>query len=146
MRRTNKSLEDQYSSVLQSYLEKPDENALQEANELGRTALGDGLGLLQMAAIHHVALAARLKVIRAAPDQAKTIRAAERFFVESLAPFEMSLRGFQEANIALRTSEAMYRELVQNASDIVFSINSENNFTSVNKAIEQITGYLPEEI
>ena len=146
MTTTHKSLVDQYSSVLQSYLEKPDENALDEANELGRTALGDGLGLLEMAAIHHAALAARLKIIRADPDQTKMIRAAKRFFIESLVPFEMSLRGFQEANSALRTSEAMYRDLVENASDIVFSTDLENNFTSVNKAIEQITGYLPEEI
>src|SRR5437879_13666569 len=107
MTTTHKSLVDQYSSVLQSYLEKPDENALDEANDLGRTALGDGLGLLEMAAIHHAALAARLKIIRADPDRTQMIRAAKRVFIESLVRFEMCLRWFQEADSAQRTRQAM---------------------------------------
>jgi PAS domain S-box-containing protein len=141
---THKSLLDQYGSVLHSYLKDFKEEDLHRAYELGRFALTEGLGLLEMATVHHLGLAACLKDNRADSDQVKTVQAAERFLIESLAPFEMSLRGFQEANASLRASEAKYRELVENASDIVFTTDLEGNFTSINKAAEQLTGYPPE--
>jgi two-component system sensor histidine kinase UhpB len=145
MTTTNKSMADQYGSVLQSYLADFKEEDLQRAYELGRLALAEGLGLLEMAAMHHTALTFCLMDVPAAQDRARTVRGAERFLIEGLTPFEMSLRGFQEANAALRTSEAKYRELVENASDIVFTTDLEGNFTSINKAAEQLTGYPTEE-
>ena len=42
---------------------------------------------------------------------------------------------------ALRESEERYRELFENANDIVFTIDLEGNFTSLNKTGERITGY-----
>ena len=42
---------------------------------------------------------------------------------------------------ALRESEERYRELFENANDIVFTIDLEGNFTSLNKTGEQITSY-----
>ena len=46
---------------------------------------------------------------------------------------------------ALRTSEERYRDLVENAHDIIYSHDLEGNYTSVNKAVQQITGYTREE-
>lgn len=145
MTTTNKSIVDQYALALQSYLEDVKEVHLHEAYELGRIALAESIGLLEMASIHHLGLASCLSNDLAAPDRARTVRAAERFFIESLAPFEMSLRGFQEAHAALTASEAKYRELVENASDIVFTTDLEGNITSINKAAGQLTGYPLEE-
>ena len=41
----------------------------------------------------------------------------------------------------LRQSEERYRDLVENAHDIIYSHDLKGNYTSINKAGEQITGY-----
>lgn len=51
----------------------------------------------------------------------------------------------REAEIALRASEERYRDMVENARDIIYMVDLEGNVTSVNQAIERITGYTREE-
>ncbi|MBM3791960.1 MAG: PAS domain S-box protein, partial [Acidobacteria bacterium] len=46
---------------------------------------------------------------------------------------------------ALRDSEARYRELFENANDLLFTLDLEGNFTSINRSAEQATGYTSEE-
>ena len=49
-------IETQYSSALQDYVRSPNEAALHRAYELGRKALDDGLGVLEIAVLYHKAL------------------------------------------------------------------------------------------
>jgi light-regulated signal transduction histidine kinase (bacteriophytochrome) len=95
-----RSLLERYAGALKSHLTGPGDAALTRAYELGRMALNDGLGVLDMANLH--AEAQRLTAEDGAPatKPGEPDKAAE-FFIESLSPFEMSLQGYRESNARL---------------------------------------------
>jgi PAS domain S-box-containing protein len=47
---------------------------------------------------------------------------------------------------SLRASEAKYRELIETASDVVYSVDTLGVITFVSPAVEPMTGYTPEEL
>lgn len=96
------ALVDPYARALQDYLDGAGEAALQRAYELGRQAIDGHLGVLDMAAIHHTALVRVLSPSRTPENGAQITQQAGAFFAESLSPFEMTQRGFQEAILKLR--------------------------------------------
>jgi PAS domain S-box-containing protein len=53
----------------------------------------------------------------------------------------MTHRRLREADAELRASEERYRELFENANDIVFTVDLAGNFTSINRAGERLSGY-----
>jgi serine phosphatase RsbU (regulator of sigma subunit)/anti-sigma regulatory factor (Ser/Thr protein kinase) len=98
-----------YVQALEAFLLHPNESELGHAYEFGRQAIIDHVGLLELAALHHRALqllTSQQSSIISAPE----IEKAGAFFTESLSPFEMLLRGFQENNAHLLTTNETLRE------------------------------------
>ncbi len=100
--RSLSELQEGYAAALEDFLERGDEISLQRGYELGRRALGEGWGILEMVELHHRALAAVLGRRRATKAEVESVEKAGDFFVEAMSAFEMTNRAFGEANAALR--------------------------------------------
>ena len=135
-------LQDQYTSALRNSIVGMGESALQQAYELGRRALADGLGVLDMAAMYHKALAAGLPRDSTPEETALMLEAGASFFAESLSPFEMTHRGFRDSNIALRH---LNQTLEQEIKRIAHALHDEaaQLLASVYLALDEVAGNLP---
>ena len=135
-------LEDQYTVALRDSIAGMGESSLQQAYELGRRALADGLGVLDMAAMYHKALASGLSRDSTPEEIALMLQAGASFFAESLSPFEMTHRGFRETNIALRH---LNQTLEQEIKRIAHALHDEAGqlLASVYLALEEVAGNLP---
>lgn len=112
---------EQYALALRDYLSGSGESALQHAHELGRQALKDGVGVLDVVARHHEAI--KMILESQLPEQRdRTLTAAALFAGECLSSFEMTHRGYQEANAALRR---MNERLEEEAKRIAHALHDE---------------------
>ncbi len=117
-------VESDFQSAIAAHLEEESEESLSRAYELGRQALGKGFGILDMLSLYD---AAQRELVAAAPagDRARVARAVGNFFRELLSPFEMSFRGYREANAELqrvnRDLRAAYAELQEKQVQLVQS-------------------------
>jgi signal transduction histidine kinase len=94
-----------YVAALGSQLGESGEQPLHQAYELGRRALGFGVGMLDLVQLHHEALA-ELTAENQAEIDAKAMGLAAEFLSECLSPYEMTLRGFRESNANLLRANA----------------------------------------
>jgi signal transduction histidine kinase len=135
-------LEDQYAAALRDSIAGMGESSLQQAYELGRRALAEGLGVLDLAAMYHKALAAGLPRDSTPEETALMLRAGASFFAESLSPFEMTHRGFRDSNIALRH---LNQTLEQEIKRIAHALHDEAGqlLASVYLALDEVAGNLP---
>jgi hypothetical protein len=84
-----------YRVAFLQYLPRREEAALSRGYELGRTAVSDGVSILELARIHHDVL---LEALRETPPEELTqvATAASEFFLEVLATVDMTQRGLRE--------------------------------------------------
>jgi diguanylate cyclase (GGDEF)-like protein/PAS domain S-box-containing protein len=83
---------------------------------------------------------AEREAAEAALEKRVSERTAELTHINSLLTEQIAER--QRTEAVLQASEERYRVLVENANDIIFTIDLEGNFTSINKAGENLTGYI----
>ena len=122
-----------YLAALEEHVRRPDERTLQAGYELGRTAVAERVGALDLAAIHHEGLQSS---IRSAPQEEsfEVIAAAAAFFQETLSTFEMVHRGYLEAATAAaeeRRHAAMLRRLSSFLADASLSARHPDAATEV---------------
>jgi hypothetical protein len=89
-------LRQDYAAAFLGYLARRDESGLQAAYELGRNAVSDPVGLLNLVHVHHEVL---LDVLRSArsPDEVQDIgNAAAAFLIDAVTSFQMTQRGYLE--------------------------------------------------
>jgi signal transduction histidine kinase len=89
------ALLERYRATLQTYLAAGAEDALQQANEIGREALDAAIGPLVLFSMHR-------DVVQHLPPQPvdgdEFVRRVTTVFIEALAPFHMDAGGFDEAH------------------------------------------------
>jgi two-component system sensor histidine kinase UhpB len=83
-----------YRAALLDYLLSSDEAGLVRAYELGRVAMLEGLGLLEVLRIHQGATQTIVSSTRDIEVTLKTLGSAGEFLMETLSPFEMAYRGY----------------------------------------------------
>jgi signal transduction histidine kinase len=135
-------LNKKYAAALRQYLKHPGEAMLHRAYELGREALESGLGVLQIAALYQKILANLLSGPQAPEESRRIVKVAAGFFLESLAPFEMTHRAVKEANSALRH---LNEKLEEQAKRIAYSLHEETGqfLACTQLALDEIRSDLP---
>jgi PAS domain S-box-containing protein len=104
-------LEKDYQAALQAYLKGGGEETLKEAYDLGRRAVNEGVGLLSVIVLHQNALGTLLEKSKPAARN-PSVQRSMQFLAESMAPFEMAHRGFQDAYARLRELNEEYESVV----------------------------------
>jgi signal transduction histidine kinase/ActR/RegA family two-component response regulator len=100
--------------ALRHYLAGAEEEARLQAYQVAREGMAAGLSLLDLVANHHEALAIVLSTFVTPTEAIRAVRASAELLTESLGPFEMAHRGFQEANETLvRVNESLQSEIAE---------------------------------
>ncbi len=86
---------------------------------------------------------AQLQEARNTLEERVTERTSELAETNQLLEKEILVRS--NAEESLRLSESRYRDLFEHASDLIFTIDLDGNFNSVNGVVKNVLGYSPEE-
>ena len=84
-----------YRAAFLRYLPRREEAPLHVGYQIGRTAIADGLSILDLAQVHHEVF---LEVLQDTdtPDLPRVATAASEFLLEVLAAYDMAQRGYRE--------------------------------------------------
>ena len=120
-----------YQESLAAFVAREDEEALQNAYELGRKALNLGLGVVDMVRLHQDAL---VRVVGRTPGLVATPRwakAIETFLMETLSPFEVAHRGFRDACDRLQrlndTLKERHHQLADSINELAEEVSRRKN-------------------
>jgi signal transduction histidine kinase len=131
-----------YAAALRDHLGGCGEAALLQGYELGRQAIADGMGLIDLIAVHQETLGAILADGETPGGGLGTLETAGRFLRESLSPFEMTHRGYREAVEALRRVNEVLEE---EARRIAHALHDDAGqlLVSVHLALQEVADGLP---
>ena len=141
-RMEREGLKTRYGEALRDYLGHRREKELTRAYEMGRIAVVEGLGVIELVALHQEAQDEILKERGAPAAWVEAIDGSARFLAETLSPFEMAHRSFQDAIAALRRLNQMLEE---EASRIAHALHDEAGqlLVSAHLAVKEVADGLP---
>lgn len=158
----------QYICALQGYLESGDPVELTRADDLGRLAIGEGIGQLELAAVHHHSMVTRLMQVLSegqgfdgmravekfcascpawyeAPDEtARTAASRDEYFGQCLSAVMGSQDELRKVNLALRRLNEIREEEAKRLAQALHDESSQL-LVSVHLALEDIARDLPRE-
>jgi hypothetical protein len=85
-----------YAPLMLRYLAQQDETGLQRAYELGRRAMRDSVGLLDVVRVHSELFLDVLATAHDAEEGLELARASTTLLIDLIAAFEMSQRRFMD--------------------------------------------------
>ncbi|MGG1949051.1 PAS domain-containing protein [Trinickia sp. NRRL B-1857] len=136
------ALRAEYLAGLSAYLERESEAGFAHAYELGRQAMADGMGLLDMVAAHRAAL--DTLVLPCPPaEHPRLLEASTAFFNELLAPFELSINGYRAA---LAASEERFELAISGAMAGLWDWNPQTDEMYFSPLFKRIMGYSDNEL
>ena len=134
--------EDEYSSSLREYAAGGGERSLGLAYELGRRALAEQRSLVEMASLHHQAVAALSRGMKNEKRREELLRSSGDFLADCLSSYEMAHRGFQDAVKALRQLNETLEEEIKR---IAYAVHDEAGqlLVAVHLALAEVAPELP---
>jgi PAS domain S-box-containing protein len=146
----------EYARALAEYVSGGSEAALTTAYELGRRAAGSGLGILDLAVLHHEAL-------RALPTEGAggrpAIAMAAQFLAESLSPFEMTLRSYRasarllglsetltQQNVEIDRAREQLRTILDATTAVIYMKDADGRYLFVNRQYQDVFGLRRDEV
>jgi signal transduction histidine kinase len=140
----NKALdfERQYRSALCEYTRSGGEVELRRAYDLGRGGVDAGKSLVEIASIHHEVLLDLIGETKGTGLRTTLLRASAVFLAESLSPYEMAHRGFQDGVKALRQLNETLEEEIKR---IAYAVHDEAGqlLVAVHLALADVSRQLP---
>ena len=137
------TFEQKYQSALLEHLRNSSEATLGLAYEMGRSAITEGQSLVAIVSLHHRALQEIFDSSTDAQFHKEALNSGVSFLAESLSPFEMTHRGFQEAVQSLRRlNETLEAEIKR----IAYAVHDEAGqlLVAVHLALAELAYDLPE--
>jgi PAS domain S-box-containing protein len=141
--------------ALRDHVAGAQELARLHAYQISRDAMSAGAGLLEVVADHQEALAIVLSGAWTQEQSVGWVQASAELVAESLGPFEMAYRGFQEANttltrlnqnLELQIADRHQAAIIQSSADAIISRTLDGIITSWNAGAERTYGYTAAEM
>jgi signal transduction histidine kinase len=142
-KREDSGTEKSYRSALRRYLTRGGEANLRRAYDIGRRAVEEGRGLMEVASFHHQAVSPLVVQTAEKNRRQRLFRASAEFLLESLSPYEMAYRGFHDAIRALRHLNETQEEEIKR---IALAVHDEagQSLAVVHIALAELSRVLPE--
>ncbi len=114
-----RKLPEEYLAALESYFKGGAEAALDRAYEVGRAAIEQKMGVLEMTRMHQEALEAIMAQLPHGERSTRSVKMASDVLSEALGPFEMTQRGYQETLEQLRQfNQSLEQQVFERTRDL----------------------------